>query len=29
MMFEYFAGNCVWNLSVLITLQNGGIHPLI
>ena len=23
-MFEYFPGNYVWNLSVLITLQNGG-----
>jgi hypothetical protein len=24
MMFEYLPGNYVWNLSVLITLQNGG-----
>jgi dienelactone hydrolase len=23
-MFEYFPGNYVWNLAVLITLQNGG-----
>jgi dienelactone hydrolase len=23
-MFEYFPGNYIWNLAVLITLQNGG-----